>query len=52
MSQECVADSLNLYLDSVASLGQHYSSCKNACFEENPVLKQDIADRLEAQKTG
>ena len=46
-AQECVGDSLNLYLDTVAALTENYATCKQKCLDANKQLAKDIADMYE-----
>ena len=44
IAQECVGDTLNLYLDTVAALTDNYAFCKQKCLEANKQLAKEIAD--------
>ena len=51
-AQECLSDSLNLYLDSVHALSQYYAVCKEECLANNDQLRKDIEDLNRAKREG
>lgn len=51
-AQDCLANSMNLYLDSVSALTSRYAHCKSLCLEKNVELRKDLADMADEQKAG
>jgi hypothetical protein len=47
-----VANSLNLYFDTVSSLGNRYGSCKEKCLSSNPALAKELRDSADETVKG
>ena len=51
-AQECVANSLNLYFDTVTSLNNRYGVCKEKCLTSNPALAKELRDSADETVKG
>ena len=51
-AQDCHANQMNLYLDTISSLTQRYDTCKQICLNKSPELCKEIADMADEQTAG
>ena len=44
-ASDCLANQMNLYLDTVSALTSRYGLCKAKCLETNIELRKELADQ-------